>query len=722
MQLCFDAISVLGSRLGLMLDPIHQRTALMRFDKFDHVQWFGLRAGVRCAGRTLLLPLAIPRPGEQSFAFVDQRLTPCSFELIAIDPVTAIKVSFRVTSPFRPWDADFSTTPALSITLEVERLAGQFRWEKPDKSVSEVELFVDFAEAPAKIDSAGNDSIDLVFPATTSDPRVLKTGEILTEKGREIPQRDRIVALTGRLQGSEWVLPQNLSRPPEKLSLAWITWSGPALEVQGAVCPFRYTDRFTSLDSVAAWARANPYAIIENAARVDGIVLDHDCGPAVSHLLAYSLHSWLACTWWVKRPDGRDWFSVWEGSCYFHSTVDVEFTQAPFYLALWPELLEIELDFWPEFAKSGEPLLGPRGAGTLFLSHDCGIFTAANGQQYPHEMEVEETANWILMAFAHSRRTGRDAVIKKHRAILRSFIDFLIASDSTGNGVPDKGIANTIDDASPAVQFGTEQTYLAVKTLGALEVGAILARELGDGDCADRSVAQARLLRQTFEDKGWVGDHYAVLVKKSGDLVDPWTGKAQSFDAIPGWDAEHIYTPNTLPLLDMVGYDLGLSPERVAADIHSALRTCLREYGCVHSSFEAPPAEGVVGLAGSAASPGWVSMNMLRDLAGIYRGIDLVGLVERYWNWQLVTNTQEPALFFETFSGNNLKFYPRGVALWGIFDAVHGLAIDRVSGKNDRRAPLRGLKAPIFSEVDWRSSGRSDSPHSAHADADPVKT
>lgn len=59
------------------------------------------------------------------------------------------------------------------------------------------------------------------------------------------------------------------------------------------------------------------------------------------------------------------------------------------------------------------------------------------------------------------------------------------------------------------------------------------------------------------------------------------------------------------------------------------------------------------------------------------RAADLTALFERYWEWQVTTNTRETNLFFETFGGNHLHFYPRGVALWGVFDAVNGVAIDR---------------------------------------------
>jgi hypothetical protein len=92
---------------------------------------------------------------------------------------------------------------------------------------------------------------------------------------------------------------------------------------------------------------------------------------------------------------------------------------------------------------------------------------------------------------------------------------------------------------------------------------------------------------------------------------------------------------------------------------------------------------------------------MLRDIAAAYRGLDLFHLAENYWSWQSTTNTQQLALFFETFYGNNLSFYPRGVAVFGYLDAAAGFVYDAVRGTRSF-APLRGsLQVPIFLFADW---------------------
>jgi hypothetical protein len=108
------------------------------------------------------------------------------------------------------------------------------------------------------------------------------------------------------------------------------------------------------------------------------------------------------------------------------------------------------------------------------------------------------------------------------------------------------------------------------------------------------------------------------------------------------------------------------------------------------------------GLYGATRNPGWVSMNMLRDNAAFYRGIDLRALAERYWDWQVTTNTQEPKLFFETFNGNDLCFYPRGIAIWGCFEALAGQVLDAVGGVDRATRPLPQISVPRLFDADWK--------------------
>lgn len=710
MQLMCDGVAGVGSRVGIMIDPMGRECRLVRFDSFLQLKRVGVRAGVRLAGKTYVFPLTALREGDVEFRFCDQRTSPCTISVTGIVAEAGVKVKLTLAVPFRPRDEAYATVPVVMAKVEISQFQGGFRWDPRTVKDTRAEIFFEVENGrdgrAMDILPTGQREVELrwesnrrIWPAQELPPEQ-RSKQVQEQK---VGQVDRLVGLNGERRGNEFVLPVELKEEPQGMEVAWCNWNADAMQVHGQMRPFAYGERFGSLETVVTWACANGQGIFENARKVDGLVGANDAGPAVNHLLAYTLHSWMMCTWWAKG-----WFSVWEGSCHFHSTVDVEFTQAPFYLAVWPELLGMELDQWPAFAQDGSKCVGDRGQGTLYLSHDCGQDGSADYQQYQHPMEVEETGNYLLMAYAHWRRTGDDTIVRKHADTIEKFLHFLVASDSTGDGVPDEGVANTIDDASPAVQFGKKQVYLASKTLAAFVVGEKLANHLGRRTLAELCALRAKLVRSTIEAKGWQGDHYGVLTEKGGQLTNSWTGQTFAAQEIPGWNASHIYTENGWAVLDMVGVDVGLDRARVKQDLEVAARRCLREYGCIHSDYITAQVttETQAGLMGGAASPGWVAMNLYRDLAALYRGVDLRRLAERYWEWQVTTNTQEPKMFFETFNGNNLCFYPRGVVIWGWFDALAGRVIDKVAGMDQDSGSLDGGKlgngrAPRWLDAAW---------------------
>jgi hypothetical protein len=698
MNLVADAITVLGSRHGILLDPVAGNARIIRFDMFHEAAALEIRAGLRIDGQEVVFPLC---SDGGRFSFVDQRITPCTSRFIGIHADSGLKVVLEFATPFRPRDPAFSTIPVIAARLSVSKISGNFRWSPVKLAPESVEVFFEMASRDMSIAKSAGDSLDVSFGSLP----LRRSHENAAEPASRLPQLDRVVGPGAKRDGNRFSIELPMSDLGKRtLDIFWCSHSGPVLEVFGKKHPFLYASRFASLDAVADWARSNGEEIFANAEKVDAIVGANNLAASINNLMAQTLHSWLMNTWWVDR-DGRDWFSVWEGSCGFHSTVDVEFTQSPFYLAVWPELLGIELDYWPEFSKPGTLALGERGEGTEFMSHDCGAMAAANGQDYPHEMEVEETTNYLIMLFAHWRRTGDFTIARKWADKIGKYLLFLERCDTKGKGVPDVGVANTIDDGAPALQYGREQVYLAVKTLAAFQCGAAILDELGEKSRAAHFREKAEFIRGRVESEGWKDDHYICLLNIDGrGLKNPWTGKDLGMEVVPGWDGHHIYTANGLAPLDMVGFVSGLDDSRLATDLAKAAEACLCEYGCSHSDYVAEEyALGGLqdGMAGVSAKPGWISMNMLRDIAAFYRGLDFRHLSERYWNWQLTTNSQSPALFFETFGGNNLHFYPRGIAIWGFLDALAGRIIDRVAGVDKTSARIPGIKVPRLIDADW---------------------
>jgi hypothetical protein len=516
MQLMGDAVTVLGGRFGMAWDPVKRAAYLVRHGNHPGLP-FTLRAGIRYADREIILPLA---PDNPVFDFHDQECEAARISLSGIDPVSGLHIKLAATIPFRPRDEAFSTVPCFLLDLSLDRLVSPFRWKKRDEDPLRGRLFLEIHGIGFKISLQGQ-TADIFYQSPIVRPR---------DKYHDLPRddrlavetitcRDRLIALDGILgssgygDGCELVSDFNLAigQTGPVISLAWCAYDPPVLEVMGERCEFAYTQRFHSLEAVADWAFANADEIRATATTVSHLIQEHSLGYSVSKLMAYSLHAWLANTWWVRRGNGQDWFTVWEGSCYFHSTVDVEYTQAPFYLSVWPELLELELDEWPHFSKDGSLCLGEAGHGTCFLSHDIGIHGTCDRQYYPHDMEVEENANYLLMAFAHWRRTGRETILQRHSIFMRRLMDFIIASASSGDGVPDRGCANTIDDASPAIQFGRKQTYLGIKAIAALLVGAEMLERAGMTDVGKYRDTAGRG-RVAIEAAAWLGDHYSVCL------------------------------------------------------------------------------------------------------------------------------------------------------------------------------------------------------------------
>ena len=702
MQLMVDAVAGVGNRHGVMIDPIKRRCSVVRFDRFTRQVPFELRAGVIVEGKEFVLPLATVGDGE-AFEFLDQRTTPCAIELIGIHAASCIKVKLSIVAPFKPRHMAFSNMPVIGLRVTAESFAGIFRWEKRPLNLKQATVFVELRSERMTFSARGEDAIDVRFESTRSAqwPEMKDAWDAKEEK---VAQHDRLVATRGKRVGQRFEKLLALDGT-DALDVHWITHSGPMFEVKGERWAFKYAQQFASLDAVEQHVRNRPTEVFDNAVKVNGIIGANDFAGSTNHLLSYTLHSWAINTWLAAKGEKFEehFFGVWEGLCYMTSTLDVEFTQAPFYLAVWPELLAIELDHWTNYTKPGTNLLGAAGEGTAYFSHDMGAHACANAQVYSHDMHVEETANWLIMAAAHWRRTGDDAVIRKHAGKIGGYLKFLEKCDTTGNGVPNVGVANTIDDASPAIQFGREQVYLAVKTMAAYVAGAAILKHVGGANAAHYEALAAKIGRQV-ETHGWLGEHFGTLLEKSGTLKNPWSGAEMQAAEIPGWDAAQIYTANALGLLDMVGLEVPLDRELLRKELRNATQKCLREYGCVHSDFHNENPEqlaNMLGLVGVARSPGWISMNMARDIAAFYRGVDLRHLADRYWNWQTTTNTQEPKMFFETFAGNNLCFYPRGVAVWGFFDALAGRVIDRVAGRREESWPLGRLRSPDLFNAAW---------------------
>ena len=391
-----------------------------------------------------------------------------------------------------------------------------------------------------------------------------------------------------------------------------------------------------------------------------------------------------------RGPD-REWFSNWDGSCFYHGVLDVEYNASMFYFALWPRLLRLQLGQWAGHAA-------PHAAsGGALLPHDLGAACAATGPAHPHEMPVEENSNFLLLLEAYTHWTGDVSRAAAFADVVEAAAGYLLWADRDGSGFPSRGVANPMVDAGPALQHARAQTHLAVKRVAARRAAASLLNRAGRAERARACDARVDADLRRIEDEAWLGDHYAVAADKSAlELVDPNTDEPLPYDELPGWDAYSIYTGNGLVLPEMIGRPPLLDRARLTLDCYRANVECRGRYGDGHTSYEPQHCR--------------ISQNLWRDLLARYLKLGGPSSAQDYWDLQVMSNTHTQSLgFTDTYIHNRLHNYPRGMVALGYFLSTPRLMIDRLTPGGtgtyitvdpDRGTPQRW---PLLPLADWQA-------------------
>jgi hypothetical protein len=713
MPVMSTCVGRLGSRFNLILDPIRREVhygalGLMRQTPAEMI--VGLDDG---KGTFTTLPLS--KRGEAPWC-LDQVQTMTSVRYEAVCLKNGATLEMQIVAPFWPQDEITSIVPAYVVKFRVEKRK-RVRWSKAEKDPAYKGVLRFGIQMPGVKPAAKDGGIELAYDVAVAKQVV--TGEGGTVRIEHNPRarvtglsgraRDRIVPLEGAWKVRNGCLEAAFDftgkKESEEYSLALVGYCGDALfERMHKALPLRYTKHWASAADVAAFVKKNHRKLVEKSADFDAVWTRSSLPAAAQDLTAMSFQSYLMCTLWAGK-DANDWFSVWEGSCWYNSTVDVTYNESLLYFACWPQLLEKIFEEWSHHVndiegerrrrnivtddeKFGQQGLDFDGA---IMEHDMGAGWTANGQSYHHAMPVEENSNFLLMLYAHGQWWGRQELYARYNKINRQLVDYLFWSDSTGNGFPDRGTANTIDDATPAVQYGRDNVYLGIKRLAALHAAGRMFEIVGEKDYARRCVAEVRRAVKTLN-AGWLGDHWGVCLDKSAKgLVDCWSHKPLPYKALPGWNAYSLYTTNgLLPLMMIDDLPPGIDPQRLQADLINACRESMTRYGCGHSSMDK------VNM--------WVSMNVWRDCAGGYLGENLLANCERYWNQQLFGNgvgSEKPNCFTETSLTNNLVWYPRGTDTFGLPMSTAGLVINRPE-KTLIVAPVAPGRWPLLALADWK--------------------
>jgi len=700
--------------------------AVAYFEK-DAKRWedapYDMVLGATSGAATYALPFTENLP---PFPQVHQSLTPTTLTYVCRAPDLPYEVEFRFVAPFYPQDLKLSTAPYVRLDATARDLAGRG---------GEGRLYVGQGvragdtvaplEAPGLVGSAyavtqfGKPTQQLWATPAGDDVRPLAGGlparEPTDEEPPDLPRDPdgRLVVPVGQWQPVEGLAWDFRLQPggSAQRSFVHVGWCGePVLALPQRDLAFKYLEFFKTPGEVAAYAFSEQPTIDRRTRLFDDTILGvRGLPPEFADLFSLAFQSWVMNTWYLSDAQG-DWFSVWEGCCKFHSTVDVEYNTMPFYLQYWPELARLTLDEWALYERGG------------VMPHDMGMGFEARGMQYPHQMEVEEGTNYVLLLMAYWRSTGDAETLKRHLALAGRLMDYVAECDIDGDGFPERGTANTIDQGSTAIQHGPRQVYLAVKALAAWEAVEAMAQAAGDDKLAGRQADRIARVVATLRDRAWMKDHYVVALKPDtspagppdrlagggpgpgeyyGGMAGPpgdrgwdWNrGPGHSSyrpEPPPGWDGYSIYSANGLLYPLVYGLPVDVDQERMRQDLLSATSKTLKRFGSPHTDREGNT---------------WISQNVWRDMVAAYLGLDMLDNVSRYWAFELDQNRNRRGCFTDVYNygsgSTSLDYYPRGIALAGLIPAAAGLRVDRVAGKVSF-APVRTpLRIPLTAFANW---------------------
>ncbi len=677
----------LGSRFSLNFRPREHKVYLSPLGRF-YDQPFEIGIGLRLNGRTYVFPFAA-NEGFTVFSKVEQEFLIEGLEYKVRDFKLGLEFVCRVHAPFYPENRKISSAPFFYIDLSVRSFIHGRSSFQPING----EWF--FSLSGARIDADG--SLALPVVSQLDKNCWYYSGDNITKSRTPFSESSFYgeIKVSPLVPGSEWQTEPDLTNvclfkpfkleSTEQILKETLIIAGfqrdTVLKVWQNDCHLQYTEYFPNIDAVIEYARSERTELLKQTALFTNSINHSSISESTKSLIACGFQNYLANSWWVKDDHDEDWFFIWEGWCNFHSTLDVEYNNSWFALLYWPELLEKQFSAW--FRS-----IHPEG----FPSHDVGLLLEVHSQVYPHHMPVEESCNLLLLTYALWRFRGYR---KWHGNLpeLVKVVEYLLTTDTTGNGYPNQGVANTVDDAAATVQYAKEQTYLAVKVLSALTAFLELSKDAPEPESlqnlAEKSRKMIAAIKNTMESVAWLGDHYAVCLPQSAEgLHDVWTGKKISATDLNGWDGYSFYTTNGLLFLLGTGLKPDLDYDRLLIDLQKSMSESLTPYGCTHSSVD--------------RSNVWLSQNSWRDQIAGYLGIDLLDMAERYWKFLEWENTQgRGGCYVDTYGWNWLSYYPRGITTIGILASALGIKVN-AEKKTVELAPVRlPCRFPLTILADW---------------------
>jgi hypothetical protein len=615
--------------------------------------------GVRVAGKLYSLPFS--RLEFSNFDAVNQTITPCKLIWRASLKSPPMRLNLKFVSPFYPKDERTTLLPAFIVEFVVENcseepLHGELVYGRELNARQLATLHM--GDGVAVFETQG------VFKAHEGVKGKDWDVELMRLGGKTMLTFRR----TFKLQPNS----------DERSMLVLACYSRDAFfKAKGYPYRFKYAHLFGDVNEVMNYALVNAEELCSRTELFERTLLDPFEDDALKMLISLAFQSYASNALWLlpaedvatsmglkREPPFKQWFSVLEGGGgLFNSTVDVEYNISPFYLLYWNELLEMLLDEWSAYRRGG------------IIRHDMGMGFVANGMSYYHDMPVEENTNFLLMLFSLWASTAKHGLLKGWWGVVVELVKYLLSTDTDGNGFPNIGTSNTINQAVYVTQHAPEQTYLAMKMAATYQAVWQMARFVGDFKTAKECQSALEKITATMK-KAWLGDHYPVSIDR----------------AIPGWDAYSIYTANGWLLPLIVGVSPQVDVQRMRIDIINSTKATWRGYSSTHTSVDVTT---------------FISQNIWRDCIAAYLGVDMVKNARSYWSLQWTLNRTTGGAFVDSYNYDtgysSLRYYPRGMAVVCYILAIGGISFNALERKIVIQPLFENVVIPLPQFSDWAS-------------------
>ena len=463
-----------------------------------------------------------------------------------------------------------------------------------------------------------------------------------------------------------------------------VGWHFPVLrDSKGRDWSVQYIKRFDSALRAAEFLLQNHDRLAKETAAVNERICKSNMPGWLAEKIINDQFSLTTCTWF----DGKGNFSVNEApsmmtgclgcSCQRNASQGV-------YTSLFPELDKKELAAFASLQRED---------GLIVHHFGCGSFDEASYPNWP-----DLCSSLTLQAHRHIHATGDIDFCKKLYPGISKSMDWALALDDDGDGVPDMapGRCNTYDNHD----WPGCSAFIASMWIAGLRAAADLARTLGKQSDVNRFNTLADKAAETMEKRLWNGSFYRNFACDD-------SSRADSEDCL----LPQVAGEWALDLVDLPG---GLPAERVK----SALREVYAR-NIVGSGFKGPCDE-----VQPNGDPAWEGTGF-QQYTWIYFGAlacyrELVDEALACWEqayqqqWQINRQPWKTRLIAFAINGkfNGLPWYMTNPASWNIMHALSGFAYSLLDGWlridprlseswRDTESGQSRLSMPLFGSGFW---------------------